>query len=98
MYIEYFNFMEKVIDEFLEKYKIVYMFKEVEGLGIFEILSCLDFIKSNVKVRLYRVWMMFKDFLLNFIGFKNIFEFGDLKCDRIVVNVMEYFNKRYFKI
>ncbi len=98
MHIEYSNFMEKAIDELPEKYKIVYMLKEVEGLGISEISTCLDLTKSNVKVRLHRARTMLKDSLLSLTGFKNIFEFGDTKCDRIVANVMDYLYKRYPKI
>ena len=90
--------MEKAIDELPEKYKIVYMLKEVEGLGVSEISTCLDLTKSNVKVRLHRARTMLKDSLLGLTGFKSMFEFGDKKCDRIVANVMDYLYKRYPKI
>ncbi|APY12549.1 RNA polymerase subunit sigma-24 [Seonamhaeicola sp. S2-3] len=93
MYKESSCFMEKAIDTLPEKYKIVYMLKEVEGLAITEISKCLDLSNSNVKVRLHRARTMLKDSILNLTDYTNIFEFGNSRCDRIVVNVMEYIYK-----
>ena len=93
MYKESSWFMEKAIDTLPEKYKIVYMLKEVEGLAITEISKCLDLSNSNVKVRLHRARTMLKDSILNLTDYTNIFEFGNSKCDRIVANVMEYIYK-----
>ena len=93
MYKESSMFMEKAIDTLPEKYKIVYMLKEVEGLAITEISKCLGLSNSNVKVRLHRARTMLKDSILNLTDYKNIFEFGNSKCDRIVANVMEYIYK-----
>ena len=90
MYKESSWFMEKAIDNLPEKYKIVYMLKEVEGMAITEISKCLDLSNSNVKVRLHRARTMLKESILSLTDYTNIFEFGNSKCDRIVANVMEY--------
>lgn len=82
-------FIEKAIDALPEKYKIVYMLKEVEGMEISEISKGLDLTDSNVKVRLHRARNMMKDYLLNATNTRDIFEFGNFKCDRIVENVMK---------
>lgn len=86
-------FMEKAVDLLPEKYKIVYMLKEVEGMPISEISNCLELSHSNVKVRLHRARNLMKDSILNLTETNNIFEFGNSRCDRIVANVMAYIYK-----
>ncbi|HUH47774.1 MAG TPA: RNA polymerase sigma factor [Arenibacter sp.] len=88
IYKESTALIEKAIDALPEKYKIVYMLKEVEGMEIAEISKGLDLTTGNVKVRLHRARNMMKDYLLNSTNTQDIFEFGNYKCDRIVENVM----------
>ncbi|MFD1162093.1 RNA polymerase sigma factor [Hwangdonia seohaensis] len=95
MYKESSCFMEKAIDTLPEKYKIVFMLKEVEGLAISDISKCLNLSNSNVKVRLHRARKMLQNSILSLTDYTNIFEFGNSKCDRIVNNVMEYIHKTY---
>jgi RNA polymerase sigma-70 factor (ECF subfamily) len=95
MYKESSHFMEKAIDTLPEKYKIVYMLKEVEGIGISEISNSLDLTNSNVKVRLHRARIMLRDSILNMTDHSTIFDFGNSKCDKIVANVMDYIFKMY---
>ncbi|UAB82396.1 RNA polymerase sigma factor [Marixanthomonas sp. SCSIO 43207] len=82
------SFIEKAVDALPHKYKIVYMLKEVEGMEISEISQGLDLTKSNVKVRLHRARNMMKDYILHATDTRDIFEFGNSKCDRVVENVM----------
>ena len=93
MYKESAIFMERAIDTLPEKYRIVYMLKEVEGMGISEICDCLDLNASNVKVRLHRARIMLKDSILKMTDHSSIFEFGNSKCDSIVSNVMKHIYK-----
>jgi RNA polymerase sigma factor (sigma-70 family) len=93
MYKESSCFMEKAIDTLPEKYKIVFMLKEVEGLGISEISNCLGLSNSNVKVRLHRARTMLKNSILDLTDLTTIFEFGNSKCDKLVANVMTYIYK-----
>lgn len=93
MYKESALFMERAIDALPEKYKIVYMLKEVEGIKISEISECLNLSSSNVKVRLHRARTMLKDTILKLTDHTSIFEFGNSKCDAIVANVMDYIFK-----
>ncbi|MDX1326076.1 MAG: RNA polymerase sigma factor [Arenibacter sp.] len=88
MYTESVRVVEKAIDQLPEKYKVVYMLKEVQGLDISEISSSLDLTSSNVKVRLYRARKMMQEYILEFSNAKNAFEFGNTKCDRLVQKVM----------
>lgn len=89
IYNESTVFMEKAIDTLPEKYKIVYMLKEVEGIEISEICDCLNLSNSNVKVRLHRARIMLRDSILGLTDHSSIFDFGNTKCDKIVDNVLE---------
>lgn len=79
----------KVLDRIPEKYKIVYVLHELEGLDHEEIAQCLDISQSNVKVRLFRARKMLKDELLSLSVDKSMFEFGNTRCDTIVSRVMQ---------
>ncbi|MEQ9218894.1 MAG: RNA polymerase sigma factor [Cyclobacteriaceae bacterium] len=81
--------VEKVIDRLPEKYKIVFVLHELEGLDHEEIAQCLDISQSNVKVRLFRARKMLKDELLSLSIDTSVFEFGNARCDGIVDRVME---------
>ena len=81
-------FIEKAIDALPQKYKVVFMLKEIEGMEISEISKSLDITHSNVKVRLHRAKNMMKNYLLQATNTRNLFEFGNSKCDTIVENVL----------
>jgi DNA-directed RNA polymerase specialized sigma24 family protein len=80
--------VEKAIDNLPEKYRIVYMLSEVEGLPAQEVCSTLDVTHNNFKVRLHRAKAMLKENLFDLAGDANIFEFGNRRCDRVVQSVM----------
>jgi len=81
--------IEKAIDQLPEKYKLIYILKEVEGLDHSAIAACLDISDNNVKVRLHRAKDMLKNALFE-ISANNIslFEFGNKRCDKIIDFVM----------
>ncbi|HSZ73046.1 MAG TPA: RNA polymerase sigma factor [Cytophagaceae bacterium] len=81
--------LEKAIDALQEKYRVVYILKEVEDLNIAEIAACLQVTESNVKVRLHRARIMIKEGLYELSQSKDVFEFGFKKCDRLVDAVMQ---------
>ena len=64
IYKESKAFIEKAVDSLPQKYKIVFMLQEVEGMEIAKIAECLQISTSNVKIRLHRARNMMKDFLL----------------------------------
>ncbi len=97
-YKESSRFMEKALDTLPEKYKIVFMLREVEGLGITEISECLDISISNVKVRLHRARTMLKEAILEITDYSNIFEFGNAKCDKVVAYVMNHIYEKNAKV
>lgn len=83
------NIIEKAIDQLPEKYKLVYILKEIEGLSHHEIAECLELTEANIKVRLHRSKKILKEMLFLQIENKEaLFEFGNHKCDQIVDFVM----------
>lgn len=87
--MESFNFIEKALDKVPEKYRIVFMLKEIEGMEITEISKCLAISNNNVKVRLHRGRSIMKDILLGLASKSELFEFGNSRCDQIVEKVMK---------
>ena len=81
--------LEKAIDHLESKYRTVYILREVEEMSMKEIAETMDLTVSNVKVRLYRAKEMLKEKLFEISKDKNIFEFGNTRCDRITENVMK---------
>ncbi|MBJ6118189.1 RNA polymerase sigma factor [Pontibacter sp. BT310] len=81
--------LEKAIDSIPEKYRIIYTLREVEGMPVSEITQCLDLSESNVKVRLHRAKAMLKDSLFKLSATRDVFEFGNKRCDAIVEHVMK---------
>jgi RNA polymerase sigma-70 factor (ECF subfamily) len=81
--------IETAVDKLPEKYRMIYMLQQVEGLSNTEIATCLDITDSNVKVRLHRAKTLIKEDIFKFTHDASIFEFGNLKCDLMVMNVMK---------
>ena len=77
--------IELAIDSLPEKYRTVFMLREVEGISNEEIASCLDISGVNVKVRLHRAKSLLKETLSPGI---RVFEFGNERCDNLVARVM----------
>lgn len=79
---------EKAIGQLPEKYRIVYVLREVEGMKNPEIAACLDLTESNVKVRLHRAKLLIKEELYKISSDANVLEFGNSRCDKMVESVM----------
>lgn len=82
------RFVERAIDSLPEKYRIIYILKEVEGLPNKEIGECLGITNDNVKVRLHRANKLLKDSLFKVTSEVKVFEFGNSRCDALVNLVM----------
>lgn len=51
--------LEKAIDDLPEKYRIIYILKEIEGLDNAQVAATLDLSDCNIKVRLHRAKKIF---------------------------------------
>lgn len=82
------NLIERAIDELPEKYRVIYVLKEIQGMETQELCECIGIQESNVKVRLHRAKNLMKETLLRLSSDPEIFEFGSARCDALVNNVM----------
>jgi len=80
--------LEQAIDHLPEKYRVVYVLKEVERLSNEQVAECLGLSDSNVKVRLHRAKMLLKESLYKLSTTAEVFEFGKGRCDEIVKLVL----------
>jgi RNA polymerase sigma-70 factor (ECF subfamily) len=86
--------LEKAIQQLPEKYKTVYMLKEVEGMNIEETSEALSISKVNVKVRLHRAKAMLKNLIQDATKVSTLFTFGNERCDKVTDHVMQYIRKK----
>ena len=81
--------VERAVDQLPEKYKIIFVLHQIEGLSNSEIAACLALTHSNVKVRLHRAKALLKEELFKTTHDASIFEFGNQRCDAMVEEVMK---------
>lgn len=82
------HLIEEAVDRLPEKYRVVFVMHQVEGLSNPEIATCLKLSDSNVKVRLHRAKKLLKEELYKNTQDASIYEFGNQKCDLMVETVM----------
>lgn len=80
--------LEQAIDKLPEKYRVVYVMKEVEDMKAEEIAACLNITENNVKVRLHRAKALLKESLYRSSSGADVFTFGNARCDLLVGEVM----------
>lgn len=80
--------IERAIDSLPDKYRTIYIMKEIEDMDFEEISYCLDLTHNNASVRFHRAKAMLKEALLSLSSQSDIFTFGNYRCDRIVNKVM----------
>ncbi|MES2419305.1 MAG: sigma-70 family RNA polymerase sigma factor [Bacteroidota bacterium] len=85
--------LEKAVSKLPEKYRIVFMMREVQEMSTSETMEALDLGESNVKVRLARAKEMLRKELSNYMQPKRIFDFNLVRCDVIVDYVMQEINR-----
>jgi RNA polymerase sigma-70 factor (ECF subfamily) len=84
--------LEKSIQQLPEKYRTVFIMREIEGLNVAETQECLDITEVNVKVRLNRARSLLKERLSAFYKIEEILSFHLSRCDRVVENVLTHIN------
>ena len=80
--------LEKLIAELPEKYRTVFIMRELENMNVAETQECLDLSEANVKVRLNRAKVLLRESINNYYKKEDIMHFHLLRCDRMVKNVM----------
>lgn len=79
--------LENAISELPEKYRLIFVLRELEDLSVRETAELAGIEESNVKVRLNRAKTMLRENLTHYMK-DTIYPFHLSRCDRIVNNVM----------
>jgi RNA polymerase sigma factor (sigma-70 family) len=82
------GFLESTIALLPEKYRVIFIMREVEKMSIEETSRTLELTESNVKVRLNRAKEMLKNSLMDTYPMGALYEFNLIRCDRIAANVL----------
>jgi RNA polymerase sigma factor (sigma-70 family) len=80
--------LEHALVQLPEKYRTVFVMREMEDMSIAETVASLGISESNVKVRLNRAKTMLKETLSSFYKNDTVYNFHLTRCDRIADNVM----------
>jgi RNA polymerase sigma factor (sigma-70 family) len=81
--------LEKAVLTLPEKYRKVFVMREVQGMSTNETMEALELGESNVKIRLTRAKEMLRQELNNYWQPREIFGFNLVRCDVIVNYVMQ---------
>jgi len=87
--IELKDALEKAIRLLPEKYKVVFVMRELEGMNIAETKDCLELSDENVKLRLNRAKAMLKESLSDYYKTENLFHFHLSRCNRMVEVILK---------
>lgn len=80
--------LEKAVSSLPEKYRTVFIMREVQGMSTNETMEALQIGESNVKIRLNRAKELLRTELNNYWQPKHLYEFNLVRCDVIVNYVM----------
>lgn len=82
------DILENAILTLPEKYRLVFVMREIEEMSTSETMEVLNIGESNVKIRLNRAKEMLRNELSGQFKSKELFDFHLTRCDRIVNFVM----------
>ena len=84
--------LEKSISDLPEKYRLVFVMREIEEISTSETMTILNLTESNVKVRLNRAKELLRNDLGGHYKSSHLYSFHLSRCDRVVNYVMERIN------
>lgn len=85
--------LEMAIRQLPEKYRTVFIMREIEGMNITETQECLDLNEVNVKVRLNRAKAMLQNSLSAFYKKDELLHFHLSRCNKVTEYVMKQIEK-----
>lgn len=83
--------LEHAVGRLPDKYRLVFVLREIEELSVKETSETLDIEESNVKTRLNRAKTMLRESLSGYMK-EHVYSFHLNRCDRIVNNVFTRLN------
>jgi RNA polymerase sigma factor (sigma-70 family) len=81
--------LETSIRQLPEKYRTVFIMREMENISVAETMDCLGLSEANVKVRLNRAKVLLRKALRGYLRDEEILQLYITHCDRMVENVMQ---------
>lgn len=81
--------LETAIGQLPEKYRLVFVLREIEDLSVRETADALSIATPNVKVRLNRAKTMLRQSLQGYMK-DHVYSFHLSKCDNVVNYVMQH--------
>ncbi|SHM80920.1 RNA polymerase sigma-70 factor, ECF subfamily [Chitinophaga jiangningensis] len=81
--------LENALLSIPEKYRAVFVLREIDQLNVAETSKALDISKVNVKVRQIRAKLMLREHISKFYQNDVVFPFHLIRCDRIVYAVLD---------
>ena len=85
--------LETAIRQLPEKYRTVFVMREIEDMNVAETQECLDLTEVNVKVRLNRAKVMLQKSLSAFYKKEDLLHFHLSRCNKITEYVMTQIKK-----
>lgn len=82
--------LEQALLQVPEKYRLVFVMREIEQLSTTETSQVLNISPVNVKVRLLRAKLILRGKISDYYKNDLVFPFHLIRCDRIVNNVMTH--------
>ncbi|MFI5159761.1 MAG: RNA polymerase sigma factor [Sphingobacteriales bacterium] len=82
------NILEAAVLTLPDKYKLVFVMREIEEMSTSETMDVLNIGESNVKIRLNRAKEMLRNELSGHFKSQQLFDFHLTRCDRVVNSVM----------
>jgi RNA polymerase sigma-70 factor (ECF subfamily) len=83
------NLLETAISSLPEKYRVVFVMREMEKMNVAETGECLAITEENVKVRLNRAKAMLRNSLADYYKEAQVLHFHLSRCKRMSDNVMK---------
>ncbi|MBV7529660.1 sigma-70 family RNA polymerase sigma factor [Chitinophaga sp. sic0106] len=81
--------LESALMAIPEKYRAVFVLREIDQLNVAETSKALDISRVNVKVRQLRAKLMLREHISKFYNNDVVFPFHLIRCDRIVYAVLD---------
>jgi RNA polymerase sigma factor (sigma-70 family) len=81
--------LEEAIRGLPEKYRTVFILREIENMNVAETQACLDLSEVNVKVRLNRSKALLRNSLSQYYKKEDLFHFHLSRCSRVTDYVMK---------
>jgi RNA polymerase sigma-70 factor (ECF subfamily) len=86
--------LEEAILQLPEKYRTVFIMREIENMTVAETKECLNLSEANVKVRLNRAKALLQNLLSNYYKKEEMLHLHLSKCNQIRENVMSQIERR----